>query len=341
MLVDTRTNGAAGESWAPLLQSVDKQCERLLSLPSEIALRAMNPPVWVAEARPAKPVLDHRAECMAPTLAQSDASLLNDLVRDGICLTSLQALGLEGTADMMAGADDLSDLLARRAGTAGFMAKHTITAHATELLERDSILRWGLQDRLLNLVEAYLGVPAAYDGALMYHSRPDGQEQGIRKWHRDREDEKVVKIGIYVSDVEEDDGPFQVFRPELQAQIEKRLSWRYAKLTQQGLDIAIRDRDWSWGVRTVTGQAGTVFICDAARAHHRGKPPTRNARTAIFHSYFSRTPRHPFYCERSNMTRRELAEFAATLPSRARDCALWREQLPLSQRLIPRNRLTI
>ena len=67
----------------------------------------------------------------------------------------------------------------------------------------------------------------------------------------------------------------------------------------------------------------------------------RTDRTALFYSYFSRTPRHPFFCERSTMRRAQLKGLARDLPKRQRDCVLWRDALPLTSRLIPVSRLSV
>jgi hypothetical protein len=216
--------------------------------------------------------------------------------------------------------------------------KNTLTAKGDDLMRWSGVMRWALDDRLLDIVEAYLGKEAAYDGALLYQSKADGRENGIRVWHRDREDTRMVKVAIYLSDVDENAGPFQILAPDLQRMVDQRSNWRYNVFRNANRAIQIRDSDWANGVRTVTGQRGTVILTDTARFHHRGSPPVDRDRTAIFHSFFARRPRYPFCCERSSLSRRQVAEFAASLPSRQKGATLWREQLPFLQRMIPRNR---
>lgn len=335
--------GALAPTFLPDLRAgLVKQQERLLSIPSELAIRGMNLPF----SRQSPTLTGDRGRLAprsanAPILSPAHAAIVDELDRTGVCVTSLDALGLDGTGAMFDDAMALSATLAERALLPATAKKHTLTATASDLLRWKRVIRWGLDERLLDIVETYLGAPAAYDCPLVYRSKADGREESVRVWHRDREDTRMVKVCIYLNDVDEEGGPFQVLTPELQKLVDDRAGWRYAAMKNAGLATKIRDSDWATGVRTITGMRGTVFLADTARAHHRGKPPTARDRSAIFHTYFSRTPRHPFCCERSPLSRRQIAEFAAEMPERERDCLLWRKKLPLLQRLIPRNRLTI
>ncbi len=328
--------------WAELQTGMTRQRERLLSIPSELAIRGMHMPL--ATRRFA--VEEARGNAAAPTgistsLGQFDQAIVERLIQNGVCVTSLDALAFPDTGGMFEDAMSVAGALIERGRFAPTTGKHTLTATADDLLARMRVFRWALNDRLLDIVEAYLGAPAAYDGALVYLSRGDGREGGVRKWHRDREDDRMLKVAIYLNDVDEDGGPFQVLTPELQKLVDGRASWKYASMRDEQMSITIRDGDWATGVRTLTGARGTVFLVDTARCHHRGKPPTKRDRLAVFHSFFRRVPSHPFCCERSTLSREQMASFADSLPRRGRDCVLWREKLPWRMRLVPRNRMTI
>ena len=151
----------------------------------------------------------------------------------------------------------------------------------------------------------------------------------------------MLKVAIYLTDVDETGGPFEMITPEFQNLVDAREGWKYPVMDSArlnaGIPLAVREN----GIRTITGKRGTVMFADAARFHHRGKPPTASHRDAIFHSFFSRTPRHPYCCERSMMSRAQIAAFAQTLDPRGRDSMLWRHALPLRSRLIPPNRVKI
>jgi hypothetical protein len=323
----------------PLRIGLSKQWDRFLSIPSELAIRAMHLP-WVDQSRMREVEGGKRALCASgSSLDEPGRAIVDALFRDGVCVTSLASLGLPGTGAMLDEACRLSSVLTSRACLPEAAGKPSVAASASEMLSETTISRWALDGRLLDIVEAYLGEPAAFNGSVLYHSKADGREVGVRMWHRDREDDRMLKVAIYLNDVDEDGGPFQVLTPELQGLVDERAYWRYAKFRPNKQAIKIRDSDWRTGVRTVTGLRGTVILVDPARNHHRGQPPMARDRSAIFHTYFTRRPRYPFFCQK-RFTRSQLLDFAASLPERQRACVLWRENLPWRQRLIPPSRLT-
>ena len=339
--MDNWAKDARAKIWLRLFAKLSRGWEQLLSIPSELAIRAAN--LSFLEQGPTDAVEARRLglSCASPKLDEHDQIIVDTLLRDGIYVTSLSELGVPGSAKMLDDATRLSRQLTERSQYLAPTGKLSIVASASDILQHVDILRWALAPRILDIVEAYLGESAAYDGTLLYQSRADGRELGIRTWHRDREDDRMLKVAVYLNDVDDDGGPFQVLTPELQRLVNKRATWRYAKFRKDGQSISIRKSHWENGVRTVTGLRGTVILVDSARNHHRGQPPISRDRSAVFHTFFSRRPRHPFYCGRSSLTDRQIAEFAALLPERERACVLWRQQLPWFQRVIPRNRMTI
>jgi hypothetical protein len=315
---------------------------RLLSIPSEVAFRTLNPPA-AAQRLPflADFGLPRPRSIDCNRLDVTDVEIVETLEREGIYVTSLDALGVPGTGAMFDEATQLRNHLADRSRVDPQSNRNTLTATGGDLMRWDGVMRWALDERLLNIVEAYLGQQAAYDGPLLYLSKADGRENGIRVWHRDREDLRMIEIGIYLSDVDDAGGPFQILTPDLQKMVDQRNTWRHKVFKSANRAIQIRDGDWAIGVRSVTGARGTVILTDTARFHHRGSPPVDRDRAAIFHSFFPSRPRHPFCCERSSLSRRQITNFAATLPERQKSAMLWREKLPLLQRIIPRNRTGI
>ncbi|UPG73233.1 hypothetical protein MVG78_03455 [Roseomonas gilardii subsp. gilardii] len=310
-----------------------------LSLPSGLAARALRLP-WpdrfvegaLARARTAHlPYL--------PTLTAPDAALLRSLLRDGVCVTSLEELGLPGTAAMLASATSLTERLAARRHHPDHAHRHTITATAQDLLDFPAILEWGLGTRLLDLVENYLGLPVAYDGPDHFYSPADGREAGPRIWHRDREDRRMLKIAVYISDVGPQDGPFEIVRPCFRDALGG--PGQAALLPQAELERRIGPGNMEKAIRTCTGRRGTVVIAETAENYHRGRPPVRGDRSALYYGYFSRVTPTPFFCERSPLSRGQIARIAAGLPERQHDALLWRRFLPAWKRIVPTNRLRV
>ena len=324
--------------------ALTRHVERVLSIPSEIALRAMNSPLL--ERARGRTGHVHRRPMRndgwtAPVLDAPSAAIVAALDRDGAFATSLDDLALPSTGAMFEAANVLSQRLGERSQRPDLKDRAIVSATADDLMTWPAVFHWGLNERLLDIVEVYLGQRCAYDGVAHYYSRADGREISTRVWHRDREDVRTVKVAIYVNDVGQDGGPFEILDPQYQRVLDAQLSWRYAAINHARLIAAVGPDAAARAVRTFTGLRGTVVLVDTARCHHRGKPPVRFDRSAIFYSYFSRSPRHPFFCERSTLRRPHLHQLAHDLPQRARDCVLWRDALPLTSRLIPRSYLTV
>ena len=265
-------------------------------------------------------------EAHLPGLRDSDARIVEDLETSGVSITSLEAMGLEGVDAMLA---DAYALVARHSPWT-----RSFQADGADIVAHDKIIRWGLNDRLLDIAENYLCVPVGYDGINVFFTKADGMEGGARRWHRDAEDRRMVKIALYLNDVDEDGGPLQVLRRRLPDH-DRMVGGKFSILRQGQLEKALGDFDPDRDVVTCTGKAGTLVFADTAALYHRGKPASARDRCAIYFNYMSRTPLRPFRCERSTISRAQIRRLAASLPQRQRDCLLWRDCLPLVARIVP------
>jgi hypothetical protein len=242
-----------------------------------------------------------------------------------VVVTSLAELALEGTGEMLVAAEaiaaQLSEPRSSRSASAANYGK---------------LFAWGLNLSLLRIAEGYFGLPAAYDGPKVVYTPADGRQRGTRLWHRDREDRRMMKIAIYLTDVPESGGPLQCVRHEIfDGPVDR--DFRYPVLNHSQLERRLgRPIDES-DITSCAGSSGTVIFMDTARLFHRGKPAVSTGRLAVFHSYFSQAPRHPFFCERSDLSRFELARFAQTMAPQQQQAVMWRSTLPLPMRLVPKS----
>lgn len=94
----------------------------------------------------------------------------------------------------------------------------------------------------------------------------------------------MVKIALYLNDVDEGGGPLQIVHLDFPAS-NLATEFTYPALSQEKLDASlgapIRDSD----VTTRTGVAGTVIFSDTASPYHRGKPAVSRDRGAVFYNY--------------------------------------------------------
>lgn len=308
--------------------------KKALELPAYLGSRIVAVPpiesrldVCYARARQAhKPSL--------PILSSDDLSIVTDLEQRGVHITSLEALGLPGSERLL---DDGHSLYARYCGdgwAGSSQLAHSCQGDAAVVMANREIFFWGLQERLLDIVEAYLGVPVGFDGINIFFTKADGLQTAARRWHRDMEDRRIVKIAVYLHDVDAEGGPLEVLGRHLPDE-DCLVRGKYPIITQEELERRLVDFQEGRDTIACVGPAGTVVFADTASHYHRGRPAVRRDRGAVYFNYIARVPLRPFRCERSTISRAEIAQLAKDLPPRQRACLLWRNQLPPIARLIP------
>lgn len=270
-------------------------------------------------------------------LGALDQSIVEGLKHQGLFITSLDELGISDTNSFLEAASKLKQELSDRAQNNLHPHTHTLSATAQQLMTHREIFDWGVSNRLLTIVEQYLGLPAAYDGVSVHYSVANGKIAGPRRWHRDREDWRMVKIAVYLTDVDPEGGPFECVMPYVNEQLLRHRPKyrRFSHLHEQ--DIALKDD----GFTSCIGKSGTVIFVDTAVYYHHGKPPITNDRAAIFFSYFSQNPKNPFFCGRTVLSDEQIRSLSKTLPDHLKAAVLWKDNLSGISQYIPKNRLKV
>ncbi|UVO51469.1 hypothetical protein M0208_13505 [Sphingomonas sp. SUN019] len=318
---------------ARLIETQRKRIAGLRDVPARTALRAANtaPLRRILGAKYQAAIERHRANL--PTLTGIDAQIVSALLRDGVFITSLEALSLPGSAGIVDLADAMADDFAAEARRRVRAGIDFNVVPPGPLVATPEVFRWGLHDRLLDIAEAYLELPVAYDGVSINYTVADGREVSTRKWHRDWEDRKMLKIAVYLNDVDDQGGPLQVVGRHHIAQDDAN-GYRYELASDEELG-AVLGEGFRKDIVSCEGPKGTVVFTDTARYFHRGKPAVTRDRKALFYSYFARTPRHPFFCERSGLSRSDIATLSQGMMPRQRAVTAWRTTLPWLLQLIP------
>jgi hypothetical protein len=267
-----------------------------------------------------------------PALSHSDRQVVDALNTHGVYITSLAALGLAGSDDMLQRAQCAAEHWADDARRDAAAGRAFNCVPAQTIFEDAEIFKWGVSDRLLDIAEVYLGLPVAYDGLSVIYSVADGREGGTRDWHRDREDRKMLKVAVYCNDVGEGGGPFQMISRLDKTQCDAN-GYRYAGGAEEEL-VSTLGPDYRNDIITCNGVAGTVVFVDTARYFHRGEPVFTEDRKAVFYSYFAQQTRHPFFCQRSGISQRQLAKLAVGMTPRQQAAILWQKSQPLWAKLV-------
>jgi hypothetical protein len=251
-----------------------------------------------------------------PVLSASDRTLVETIKRDGVVITSLSALGIPSNPRFFQVAKKLMSEIPKSISA----QKDEFVVHASpeQLMEHPEIFLWGVEQRLLNIVENYLGLPAAYQG--VFFRRDIANEVAIksRLWHVDLEDKKVLKIIVYLNDVNEDGGPFQYIPQSLTSTAVRSLKYSSGYIRDEIMQQALSPSNW----KSCTGLCGTVIFAGTAGIFHRGKIPVANDRFAVFFDYTSRHPIQPFYNTLS-LSKKNLLLLVNNLSESQKNCVLW------------------
>ncbi|MBD1868523.1 hypothetical protein H6F95_14665 [Cyanobacteria bacterium FACHB-471] len=264
------------------------------------------------------------------SLSEKDNQIVDTLRHEGTCITSLNDLSFPANSRLL---DATNRILTKTKSENGKtfplrVGKRQIVAEYPE------IFLWGLEERLLCIIESYFGYPAAFLGVSHRVEVPDGQQTGTRLWHLDGEDHCMIRVIVYLTDVGIEGGPFEYIprsiRPtqaplhRLYCQIfdQEKFDRIYRKISDADMQNMVPSKHWI----PCTGMQGTVVLTDTANVFHRGKVPQPNhpARSALFFTY---TSRHPKRLKLSKQVFPEelLLLMADRFTQRQRECVLdWR-----------------
>ncbi|MFW9263200.1 phytanoyl-CoA dioxygenase [Nostoc sp. CALU 546] len=230
-----------------------------------------------------------------PALEECDRNILNALKKDGVYVTTLADLGLNSTSELLKAAyHQLSQM------------ENPNNDHLDERLPQiytvtglPEFYAWGIEKRLVNIIENYIGLPIAFHGVHLRKDFKSKHQFGTLLWHSDAEDRRIIKIFIYLNDVEEKTGPFEYIPRSLTP----LFSWKYFQLYYKlyksrymGIDdeevkAVIPKSAW----KSCPGPAGTVIIVDTKNALHHGTIRTED-RSTLFFCYTANPPERPDLC---------------------------------------------
>ena len=225
-----------------------------------------------------------------PTLSPFDRAILTDLERDGAAVTSLEALAANGgcTDFDISTARSTLLVLEQELGTS---KDYTRQASSAQLAARPQLITWGLEERFLAIAENYIGLPVAYRGAILRRDFADGQKSETRQWHRDAEDVRIMKIVVYIDDVDENGGAY-CYLPKCYAP-KKGIEFVDGRVPDEIMDRLVAKEHYV----KCTGPAGTVVFTDPVSVWHHGDVPENSDRLSAFYAYNSHHPLRPHYCQ--------------------------------------------
>ncbi|MDM9385676.1 hypothetical protein QUB80_34020 [Chlorogloeopsis sp. ULAP01] len=247
-----------------------------------------------------------------PKVYPEDENLIESLHRKGVFITSLQNLGISSTSSLIVSAKKL---------VPEFQAFSTnnqcsFTLPASICMQYPEIFLWGLEERLINIVENYIGLPVFYHGVDFRREIANGKLTDVRQWHLDVEDYKMIKIIVYLNDVSINGGPFEYICKSSTSLLRQNIRYSGGFIPDQLIEQSVPMSDW----KPCLGSCGTVIFSDTCNVFHRAKPPVEADRFSMTFAYTSRQPITRF--SKFALPRDELLRISHRLSKRQREYIL-------------------
>jgi hypothetical protein len=229
-----------------------------------------------------------------PALDSVQQEIVRDLSERGIAFSSFEKLFADGQRwEQLAKAmDTFSNGEKVREGINDYREHFQKAGGAKEYVikqyprfvtvDREDVwLQLGLDSRLLDTVNSYLGLWAKLIHFDTWYTIPlaaDRPAIASQQWHRDPEDEKLIKVFLYFSDVDEGSGPLQYVPGSFPGGPYENV-WRKTSVLDatyppaEEFEKVLPRSKWI----ACTGLAGTLVFCDT-NGFHRGGFATSNAR---------------------------------------------------------------
>ena len=233
-----------------------------------------NPIIWDLLNRSGKSLYKKNP----PNLNQVQSTVLNGLLQNGIAMVSID--------DLFPDEDVLLTLIKfieLHKNEAIMGVKKPFLRHIggnlwreTSTIDLDNpFIQTSLKSTILDIVNSYIGVCSKliyYEIALTNLMNKGERAMVSQRWHRDPGMKRMVKVFIYLTDVEEESGPFTYV-------LQSHAGGRWRRLFPQkqfgrrgmyppegAVDEVVPKTD----IRVCTGRTGTVIFCDTTGLHKGG-----------------------------------------------------------------------
>ncbi len=242
-------------------------------------------PVWFG-------ILNRRARLLfasqPPVLNDVAKRIVTDVKRDGIAFATLEELFpgermLEKLQNYMKEGDKLGHHLRKKTFLLPYWDEQA------PIGMDNPFFAMSLRPEVLNIVNSYDGMWRKLNFLQLTETIPVGSEapRQSQRWHRDPQEKRQMKYFVYLSDVDEEAGPFTY------AKRSQFGSPVYGNLFKQKLPLGVYPPEGavekavdSKDIVSAMGRAGTVIFCDTAGLHRGGyaKSKSRFMFTAFYPS---------------------------------------------------------
>jgi Phytanoyl-CoA dioxygenase (PhyH) len=231
-------------------------------------------------------------ELQRPALNACQRRVVDDLMRGGIAFAHVDELvgdrelqrELGAMVDAFVKSDSVRNLVQRRRTASNMpVAKE----YLVRLFPKEAtisgghpLLRFGIHSRMLDAVNSYLQLWSRLNYTDVWYTmelNPAHPRVGSQRWHRDPEDETMVKVFLYFSDVDEGAGPLEYIPGSCirgpHGDLWRKKGNRGQLYVEQG---QVEERFPASNRALATGPAGTIVFCDTSGLHRGGHATTKS-----------------------------------------------------------------
>lgn len=207
-----------------------------------------------------------------PNLTGLQENLLATLRRDGIVVTDLQTLF--PNTNTLSELQTYTTALEKNVTTStkkNFL--HKYWGITEEINLANPFLKVILSETLINIVNSYMNMYTKlryYDLSLTTPVGTEAEATFSQRWHRDPQEKRVCKVFIYLSDVDATAGPFTYIS-------QSNHGSKFGSIFPQKPPMGVYPKEGEVeklitqdSVKTMTGKAGTVILCDTIGLHKGG-----------------------------------------------------------------------
>lgn len=226
---------------------------------------------------------------MSRKISSEEQKIIDDLRQNGIAITHIDKLyspevfkGLEqyaqkrwNDADVRARYDKRNDALEgdKLKSKSFFLVDLWTGKHVLDLSH--PYTKFSLSDPILNIVNGYMDMLVKFNDWRLQVTVP--MPEGMRsyasqEWHRDPEDQQLVKVFLYINDVDEGSGPFIYLKKSHIFGKWRGLFPQKPPRGSAGNESKIPTDDKV----ICTGKKGTIIFCDTSGLHRGGHAKTGN-----------------------------------------------------------------
>jgi hypothetical protein len=263
-----------------------------------------------------------------PAISKEDKVILNNIIENGVYVSTLDKLGFENTENfkklaiqLFRDTEEKFNVPPTHLGGWFAVEKHTLRPPYEYILKNyPDLIRFALDPRLISIVQHYVGKPAVLLDVDFKIDLPGGNDKGSKVWHYDTMNFKIIKIFIYFTDVTSDSPAFEYIPP--------RECMKIKKIAFKEMDVY--DLTSKENIIRVEAPSESVLFLGVDRILHHLSIPThekeKTLRKAVVLHYLAKEV--PDRCKSiregsagrwgSEEAIKSLKEFSSTLPEELR-----------------------